>query len=363
MDKQTQKLLKGLLGDSGLESLTKTMYRRDSKSILTPMDMYLPVLAVPRAILSWLVQNIKPMSINDEKTIKYPGLEDVEILVTKTGVNAYTAKFIKSGKIIHTFEDQTLPAFGGHLQSMTEDYISDEMAVPQTMMNMSGIQIPQVPQSDVAINALVEVTKVLGKVIDKIVGEKIATDAIKESKDKIEKKGMNEIGAPSGHATPAAQIAPMKPAAPSRNPKQSTFKQIAQQTKGKPKAEQEKNPEMLQHKIQQNKLTGSNHINYFRNYLQKAQLEKREAEIELTEKDLYTPCPHCMVPEFVKTEAGPKYNPCACFYITVDGKKNKSFLRLNKTEAGYKLSFSSKADPEMVEVFVETLKSKLKSKK
>ena len=122
MKERSEQLLKTFLGIEGFEELSKTMYRRDSKSILSPIDMYLPVLAVPRTILSWLVQNIKPMAINDEKTIKYPGLENFDIVIRKTGIDAYTAQFMDHGKIVHAFENQTLPAFGGHLMSLTESY-------------------------------------------------------------------------------------------------------------------------------------------------------------------------------------------------------------------------------------------------
>lgn len=366
---KAEKLLKSLLGDDGFETLSKTMYRRDSKSILSPIDMYLPILAVPRTILSWLVASIKPMRPGDEKILSYPGLDNLKIQVNKTGIDAYTAQFVKGGHIVHSFENQTLPAFGGHLMSMTEDYDGKKVEsneVPAALMSASDIHMPPMPQSDTAINAMVEVTKILGKVIDRIMDEKFTAKAVEEAKEKIEKAGMHETGSPSGHAAPNGPVAPLKATAPSRDPKASMTKQVTQQTKGQTKADTAQNPAMIQHKLNvaatKPAKPASTPATYFRNYLTKAQLEKKEPEVTISESDLYSPCPHCKTPEFTKSESGPKYSPCACFYITSQENKNKAFLRLSKTSGGYKISFSSKADPEIIEAFVETLKTKLNTK-
>lgn len=378
MNEQSKKLLKNLLGEEGFEQLNKTMYRRDSKSLLSPIDMYLPILAVPRTILSWLVQNIKPMSINEEKIIKYPGLDNFDIIIRKTGIDSYTAQFIDHGKIVHSFENQTLPSVGGHLMSLTESYDEPKAAysVPAALMEASKIKMPKIPENNTAISALAEVTKVLGRIIDTIMENKFTSDAVKQSKNEIKKKtkklkkSIEDTGGPGGHAKPSAQVGPMKPISQSRNPKASEFKQITQQTKGKPESEFKKNPEVIQRKIAQavskpvkpSNMKKDAAASYFRNYLNKSIIEKREPEFNISEKALYTPCPHCGTAEFIKTESGPKYSPCACFYITANGSDSNQFVRLSKSENGYNLSFSSKADPEVIEAFIETFKNKIHAK-
>jgi len=68
-----KKSLEGMLGKKGIESLSKAIHRQDSDSTIGPLDVYLPLLVVPRAILSWLVMNIKDIPVGEGKTVSFPG--------------------------------------------------------------------------------------------------------------------------------------------------------------------------------------------------------------------------------------------------------------------------------------------------
>jgi hypothetical protein len=104
---------------------------------------------------------------------------------------------------------------------------------------------------------------------------------------------------------------------------------------------------------------------YFKSKLNKCKKSEKK-EYRILEKELYTACPHCGVPEFQKTESGPKYKPCACFYVTLKTEEGTatSFVRvLRKSEGTYSLVFNKNADQETVSTFLMTLRNKLISKK
>jgi hypothetical protein len=133
---------------------------------------------------------------------------------------------------------------------------------------------------------------------------------------------------------PKPPMAPKPPVAPGKQPKAQADKQAQMSARGK----QQKPPKP---KVTQ-------------------QMPGMKKSIGLSEEYIYAPCPHCNTPEFKKTENGPKFAPCACFAIEAE---RKQFVKLNKTESGYKLEFDPKADPESVKAFLLTLKLGLLAKR
>ena len=103
-------LLKSIVGDSGYKTLEKAIFKQKTQAIIDPLEYYLPLIVVPRAILSWLVQTIKPMKTGEIKDVKFPSRDDIAIHFEKQDIDQYRAEFVSAGKIIHTFEKQSLPA-------------------------------------------------------------------------------------------------------------------------------------------------------------------------------------------------------------------------------------------------------------
>lgn len=132
-------LLKDLVGTDGLEALEKAIVKRGGPSIVEPLEFYLPLIVAPRAILSWLVENIKPMKAGDYKDIPFPGKPEITIHIEKQDVDLYRAEFIKAGRIIHGFEKQTLPAISAHLMTAGEMY--DDFAAPKEIKEAPAPEI------------------------------------------------------------------------------------------------------------------------------------------------------------------------------------------------------------------------------
>lgn len=387
-------MLNDMMGSKGYETLKKTVYRKDSDSSLGPLDLYMPLMVLPRTILSWLVQNIKPMKVGDLKEIKFPGNEKIIIHAQKTGRDSYRAEFVEEGQVIHTFDKQTLPGIGGHLLTVGEMYEdpgveSDESCqdesdhkktVESTMLDMAGVS--QIGPDDtekfkwaMAHENVKELTGIIGKLVDAFVSNKaykdnvsaiIAGSSKKESKE-LEKdldkfameastKKIEPLIKPDEKTTkiepPGAAGAPKQPlsAQGAAESVKANRDPIAAQRKQGQLAFKQKFGKLLPPKTPK--------TSYFKNKLKTPILKN---EYHVTESELYTPCYHCHVAEFVKSEGGPKYKPCVCFYVTLKSDEGKkiSFVQVLKKNGGYSLKFNEKADKETIETFLKTLRSKL----
>lgn len=359
-----KKSLESMLGTKGFETLSKAIHRRDSDSTIGPLDVYLPLLVVPRAILSWLVQNIKPIPVGESETLNFPGMEDIKIKVEKIGRDSYRGEFIQDGKVIHSFDKQTLPNVGGNLMTIGEMYETDkeessdntspdiaspDMAMPRIMHQMMAPQHDQSQFNNMTIEFMTRIVGIVGKLTDALIAnnlvEKRVEKAIKSAKSEIPEEREEEKVKP--YNEPEV-----------RRIKKTGFQEGPSGQAGPTK------PDGFQEPIKPNRMQQPKTMNsYFRKRLNRSKaVAKKEHEYHVSETELYTNCPHCGVPEFKKTEAGPKYKPCACFYVTLKSEEGKatSFVRVTrKSEGGYTLSFNEKADPESVETFLRTLKDKL----
>lgn len=182
-------VLKSLIGDKGLESLKKHVFHQDSQSPLTPLDLYLPLLVVPRAIMSWLVQNVQPMEIGEIKDLDFPNSTEIKINIEKQGIDSYRSQFIRDGKVFHEFEKTNLPAIGGHLMTVGEMYdsFSDETCkntaeVPKAIMDMSGISEEIHENRDsIAHVSIKEFSNIIGRLIDALVSNNLIRNTISQA--------------------------------------------------------------------------------------------------------------------------------------------------------------------------------------
>jgi len=180
------KFYKALAGPH-FETLSKALYRKELGRIVDPADLYWPLLALPRSLLSWLIANIKPMPTEETKEFIVPGT-DAKLSIRKLISDQYVGEIQRGGRIIYKFEPTTLPALGGHLLSVLELY--EEVA---------GRPVEEIEKKELAEKAedkgLAPLVDKLSELIDKIV----ASQAMK--KDELP-------------ATAAAVPPPAPPAAP-----------------------------------------------------------------------------------------------------------------------------------------------------
>lgn len=364
--------LKSLMGPKGIETLNKAIHRRDSDSTIGPLDVYLPLLVVPRAILSWLIQNIKPIPIGETRKLQLEGMDGIEISIEKQGIDAYKGDLIRDGKIIHSFEKQTLPNVGGNLLSIGEmyesftetemqaqpDLIGPDLSMPLTMMRLMAPKTDYSRVKEIDAASISNLTCSVGKLVDALVSNNLAEQKINAAIASIKTSKGTEPEPPPDTIEPEIRVI-------LNNDK--GIKKTAQQESPGGQSKPAK-PQGLVEPEKPNRLPVSEK-SYFRKKLQRTKgIEKKENSktYHIQEHELYTDCPHCGVPEFKKTEKGPKYTPCACFYITLkneDGTPNFFVRVIKKSEGGYALTFDENTDKETIQTFLSTLKNKLISYK
>ena len=213
MSTKSKKLLAKLVGDDGLEKLNKAIFRRGTDNVADPLELYLPLLVVPRTILSWLVKNIQPLKVGQYKEFKFPGRDDITMNIEKQNTDTYRGEWVKDGRILHVFEKQTLPSIAGAMMTVGEVYDHliepDESDVPdkpkteapkpddmvQAIMDENEIY-EDLPEDAEKVKWLTsqsnvkELTGIIGKLVDALIDNKASRDDFSEAVDDMDKKEM-----------------------------------------------------------------------------------------------------------------------------------------------------------------------------
>lgn len=218
----SEKLLKSMIGDQGYETLEKAIFKRGTASVVDPLEYYLPLIVVPRTILSWLIQTVKPMKRGEMKDVKFPGRDDISIHFEKQDVDQYRAEFVQAGKVIHQFEKQSLPAVAGHLMTTGEMYdsFSDGKAKPgdegytedfservkakieepkidvvKEIISMNDIKPATDSESvkwEMSHANVRELTGVIGKLVDALMMKEMSKRKIEDELDKVAEKEVKD---------------------------------------------------------------------------------------------------------------------------------------------------------------------------
>jgi len=219
------KLLKSILGNQGYETLEKAIFKQKTAAVIDPLEYYLPLIVVPRTIISWLVQNIKPMKPGNILDVKFPGRDDIMIHFEKQADDQYRAEYVQGGKIIHTFEKQSLPAVSGHMMTVGELYdsfgdekpkSSDDLVAEEatanphlnepkaegpdldmvrSMIGMSNCTPPDDPENikwQMSHANVREMTAVIGKLVDALCAKQLSRDRFESELDKVSEKEVKD---------------------------------------------------------------------------------------------------------------------------------------------------------------------------
>lgn len=156
------------------EVLEKAIYRKDPGQITDPMDLYLPLMALPRSLLSWLIKNVQPMKVGSSEAFKVPG-SDCILKTSKISEDLYQGEIQKGPRVIHRFEPTILPALGGHLLSVCELY--DEVA-GRPVEEIEKREMAEQAKESSELRALIDK---VGSLIDKITESNMKKEEISAS--------------------------------------------------------------------------------------------------------------------------------------------------------------------------------------
>lgn len=129
MNKKQQDFLRQCLGDGFFEELNKAeLYKPNSNITIDPHDAWIAYRLVPRTLLSWLINNLKPIQVGHTFVSDIPGVSG-RIELTKIDKDVYSGQIYDnvSHKKLYELKYRSLPAIGLCILSSFELYeIEDE---------------------------------------------------------------------------------------------------------------------------------------------------------------------------------------------------------------------------------------------
>jgi len=116
------KLLKAVLGNEVFEGLTKALEKLNTKSVVDIQELHAAMKTVPKAVMAFLVRELKPMELHEAKEIRLPYHPNAIMLINKHDADVYAGHISQDGKIVHEFELVSIPQLAAHLVSNYELY-------------------------------------------------------------------------------------------------------------------------------------------------------------------------------------------------------------------------------------------------
>jgi hypothetical protein len=121
-----QDLLKTIMGEKVLESLNKALVKLNTKSVVDLEELHSAIKTAPKAIMAFLMRELKDMEKDHTKEIKIPWAENSMMTITKLDSDVYKGIIVKDSKIIHEFDLTAIPQLAAHIMSVFEIYDEDD---------------------------------------------------------------------------------------------------------------------------------------------------------------------------------------------------------------------------------------------
>lgn len=139
--KKNIQLIKNMLGEDFFEEIAKTeLYNLKTNTTLDPHEISIALKIVPRAVLSYLTAELKPMTDGSNKELHVPFLENVIIYVTKMASDSYVGEVTENNKKKAEFQYRSIPGIGLILMSNFELYDVKELDYDKKNDSASDIE-------------------------------------------------------------------------------------------------------------------------------------------------------------------------------------------------------------------------------
>lgn len=337
--------LKTFLGESFLEELKKSneLFKLGTQTALDPEEIRIGLKVVPRAVMSFLINELVPMEVGTQKEIQLPFGDRAVLNVNKGDKDSYSGSIINALKPAYDFRNRSIPGIGIILLSTFELY---DMADFEK-------EHKHEPSAEEAVQKLIDQRLQERDLIEKVIDQKLSqreavhrlimqklTEALEEEKKKNTKISdvTNIATSPGNHSNEyhRGMANGLVVANSIANDKPPNF--IDPPTPiSKPL---ELNPQDI---VKKEKTSKGSPLKQF--------LERKkpkEFNIKM-EKSEVVNCPDCQ--QVIFGETG--YSGCVCM-----GENMDSQIWLKKTETGVKISFSRQWAPENLEMLLKILMRK-----
>jgi hypothetical protein len=123
---------KKILGEDIFDQIKKSdvgaIYKPESGTAVAMQELQMALQIVPRAVLSYLMSNLKDLEKGHSLQLKLP-FADATLEVTKIGADTYNGTIHSKGKIQNEFNYRTIPAIGVIIMTTFELYDLKDLPV------------------------------------------------------------------------------------------------------------------------------------------------------------------------------------------------------------------------------------------
>jgi len=165
---------KNILGEDIFEELKKTeLYKLGTNTTLDPEEMKIAMQIVPRAVLSYLTAELKPMKDSGVKELHIPFVPNAIAYITKISNDVYMGEITQDNKKKAEFKYRSLPGIGLILMSTFELYDMNDLETikPEPSESSKYDKMQQIIDDRMRLHCLIK------DVVDHRISER---DAIKQ---------------------------------------------------------------------------------------------------------------------------------------------------------------------------------------
>lgn len=296
-------LIKSMLGKDFFEVLEKSdVYKMNNRNATSIGEMSTGLKIVPRTVMSFLIQSLSHLQIDENRNLELPFAIDCYMQVTKKDQDTFQGYIYSKGKKITEFKNRSIPGIGLVLMTMFELYdvedLKESRKKEEETFNVNKLQ--QVIDDRLMLHSLIS------KVVDQKLAHRDAVEILVKEK-----------------------IAQALAAAKAEEAKKIEVEEEQEE-------EQEEKQEVEENKSEK-----------LKNFLakQKQKEVQREAHIEKRES---INCPDCGSGLY---DGGKNLTLCICY--GEDWNKN---IKIQKNEFNIRMKFPKSMDKENIEMLLNTLK-------
>lgn len=122
MNKKAILLAKHVLGEELYQKLEKAIVKMPTRSVVDIQEVHSALRIAPKSVMTFLMKETNGLADGEAKNIKLPFDDNTSMLLNKHTADVYSGHMYRGGKIIHEFQNASIPQLSSHLLSLFELY-------------------------------------------------------------------------------------------------------------------------------------------------------------------------------------------------------------------------------------------------
>jgi hypothetical protein len=178
MNAKRLNFINACLGDDFLQDMKKAeLYKPNSNVTVDPKDAWIAYQIVPRTILSWLINNLKPLNVGQNFKSDIPGV-DGRLELTKVDRDVYSGQIYGSSdnKKLYELQYRSLPAIGLCILTTFELYENPSLTPEAVQAPIAVPEESEVFKLQKLIEERLQLRFLVGQVVEQKLNEKEAME-------------------------------------------------------------------------------------------------------------------------------------------------------------------------------------------